>query len=153
MSEDATQDTPQLNEALEGKAISFDAAKESCRQADADADEREDVTVAWDEVIETPTRAVSIDTFKDRAGETFEVDLGHFRDRVELVEINPLGAAAETGDSAGSRAPFELVFKDLTERTRLPEGIYRLHHEKIGDLELYLMPEGANHMRLIATFC
>lgn len=152
MNDEATNDEPQLNEDLEGTSIAFDVVEASCQQADADADDREDEPIDWDGVIETPARALTIDTMKGAVGKTFVVDLGHYQDEVELVEIEQQGDAADFGNGT-SRVPFTAVFKDLTERTRLPEGTYRLTNDDVGEFEIHLSPEGANHNRLIASFC
>ncbi len=146
-------ESPQLNEDLQGKSIDFASVEAACNQADSDADDRDDLEVSWSDVIETPVHALTVASFESHVGETFVVDLGHHLDEIELVEVTKRGEAVDAGNGISIRAPFELVFKDLTERTRLPEGIYRLKHDGVGEVEVYLTPEGANHNRLIAAFC
>lgn len=153
MSDETTNEEPQLNEDLEGKTIAFETVEAACQQADADADDREEEPIDWDGVIETSAHALTIDTFEGRVGAKFTVDLGHYQDEVELVEAEKSGDAVDLGGGASGRVPFTLVFKDLTARTRLPEGMYRLKNDDVGEFEVHLTPEGANHNRLIASFC
>jgi hypothetical protein len=51
----------------------------------------------------------------------------------ELVEVTQL-----PGDS-GSRAPFSLVFEGGPGQP-LPQAIYPVHHERIGAMEIFLVP-------------
>jgi hypothetical protein len=56
---------------------------------------------------------------------------------LELAEVNgPAGAA-----SGAFRAPFSLVFRGPLTPT-LPQAIYPLNHDKLGTLELFLVPVG-----------
>jgi hypothetical protein len=56
---------------------------------------------------------------------------------LELAEVNgPVGVA-----SSAFRAPFSLMFRGpLT--SVLPQAIYPLNHDKLGTLELFLVPVG-----------
>jgi hypothetical protein len=58
---------------------------------------------------------------------------------VELAEVN------EHPQSAGGtfRVPFSVVFRGPLEPI-MPQGIYRLEHEHLGALELFIVPIGPN---------
>jgi hypothetical protein len=60
---------------------------------------------------------------------------------VELVEALPLPAHAPRGGPPRKREPFSLVFRGPRERL-LPQRIYKIEHEKLGVLELFLVPIG-----------
>ncbi|HVR06796.1 MAG TPA: hypothetical protein VMW75_02010 [Thermoanaerobaculia bacterium] len=55
---------------------------------------------------------------------------------LELVEITPGGQAPRR-----NRRTFSLVFRG-PRRPWLPQGVYRLDHEAMGALELFLVPIG-----------
>ncbi|PLY01012.1 MAG: hypothetical protein C0623_06370 [Desulfuromonas sp.] len=58
--------------------------------------------------------------------------------QVKLVEVNSLGSKPQENEL---REPFSLVFKDEQEES-LPQGIYALNHEKLGQLDIFLVPIG-----------
>ncbi len=68
---------------------------------------------------------------------------------LELVEVTGLGR-----EVAGTERPFSLLFLGPVSRWYLPQQIYRLEHEHIGVLELFLVPLGpqAGRMRYEAIF-
>jgi hypothetical protein len=70
---------------------------------------------------------------------------------LELIEVIVLGR--QTAPPGALRRPFSLTFrgpKDL----RVPQRIYRLEHEQMGAMELFLVPLGpdAEGMRYEAIF-
>ncbi len=70
---------------------------------------------------------------------------------IELVEVTELGR--KTSPPGAARQPFSLLFrgpKDL----RAPQQIYRLEHEEMGAMEIFLVPLGpdAEGMRYQAIF-
>lgn len=67
----------------------------------------------------------------------------------ELIEVTDLG---EPG-AGGLRAPFSLVFRGPREPL-VPQGIRRLEHAGLGELDLFLVPIGPDEagMRYEAVF-
>ena len=121
--------------------VTLEQVAEAAQQADADADEREEIAVDWNELIETPALAMTEEAFADRVAQRFEIELGLNDAQVELREVNHLGEAPDLGEGAhGAKTHFSLVFRGYGPRANLPEGIYRLRHEELGELELYLRP-------------
>ena len=56
----------------------------------------------------------------------------------------PLGLTAATplrphAEASAMRAPFELLFLAAEQRV-LPQSLYHLHHDAMGDLEIFLVP-------------
>jgi uncharacterized protein DUF6916 len=92
--------------------------------------------------------------FADRVGETFDV-------RVDSVAVLALTLAEATvsdvpggiGPDGAERAQFSLVFSGPPQPF-LPQGTYRLEHDELGALELFLVPIGpdADAMRYQAAF-
>ena len=66
-----------------------------------------------------------------------------------LAEATPLGSARP----GGSRAPFSLVCRGPRAPV-LPQRIYRLEHDRLGALEIFIVPIGpdAQGMRYEAVF-
>ena len=121
--------------------VPLEQVAEVAKQAAADADEREEVACNWTELIETPALKMTEETFADYVGQRFEIDLGQRSVQVVLEEVNRLGDAPDLGEgAAGARTHFSLVFQGHSPRALLPEGIYRLCHEELGELELHLRP-------------
>jgi hypothetical protein len=95
---------------------------------------------------------VTLATFEPRLGESFRIALddGQSLD-VELVE-----AAASWGGappSEGRGEPFSIVFRGPYEPV-LPQRIYRIEHDELGALEIFLVPIGPDEsgMRYEAVF-
>lgn len=67
----------------------------------------------------------------------------------ELIEVSGLGEAG----AAGLRTPFSLIFRGPLEPL-LPQGIQRLEHAGLGELDLFLVPVGPDEagMRYEAVF-
>jgi hypothetical protein len=63
---------------------------------------------------------------------------------VELVEV------AETGAGGSVRRQFSIVFQGGPE-SPLPQRIYRLEHERLGALEIFLVPIAADRYEAVFT--
>jgi hypothetical protein len=61
----------------------------------------------------------------------------------ELVEVTEHGTSAP----GSFRAPFSVLFHGPLEPV-LPQGIYRLEHEQLGTLELFIVPVGPDEPRV-----
>lgn len=86
-------------------------------------------------MLENATR----DTFASCATKTFRLE----RDDGEPLELE-LTAAADVGKpSKSGRQPFSLLFKGPPEPL-LPQRIYTLRNAELGELELFLVPVGAD---------
>ncbi len=87
-----------------------------------------------------------ITTFEPLAGHRFELadagGAGTEPDRVELelVEVQRVGeVTARQARELGKRLPFSLVFRGPAELA-MEQGIQRLRHPELGELELFLVP-------------
>src|SRR5262249_48177628 len=71
---------------------------------------------------------------------------------LELAEVAELGSAA--AEPGAGRRPFSLVFLGPVSRQYLLQRIYRLEHEQLGELDLFLVPLGpeGGRMRYEAVF-
>jgi hypothetical protein len=71
--------------------------------------------------------------------------------KVELVQVTVVPAAGRL--SAGRREPFSLIFR-APGGFHVPQRIYPLEHEKLGTLEIFLVPIGPDEsgMRYEAVF-
>ena len=123
-----------------GKNVPLEKIAECASQAEADADDREEIACDWKELIETPAMAMTEETFAGRVGQRFVIALGQQDVQVEVKEVKHLGEAPDLGGGGPTRAPFSLLFKGHSPRALLPEGIYRLCHEEMGEFELHLRP-------------
>jgi len=63
---------------------------------------------------------------------------------VELVEVT------EIPREPGGRAPFSLVFQGGP-NPPLPQRIYRMEHEKLGEHEIFLVPIAADQYQAVFT--
>ena len=75
----------------------------------------------------------TIDVFAGRVGERFRLVADGEALAVTLVECEQLGGTAM------SRVPFSLVFLGPREPL-LPQRIYPLGHDELGDFDLFLVP-------------
>jgi hypothetical protein len=91
----------------------------------------------------------SLETFSPHVGDTFWIRLSDGRVETRLVEAHPWGS----GGNGQSRAPFSLVFAGPG-RFVLPQQIYRVEHEVLGEMEIFLVPIGPQRegMRYEAVF-
>jgi hypothetical protein len=77
---------------------------------------------------------LALASFAGRVGELFRVTTPAVE--LTLSEVESLGDLAAPGSV---RAPFSIVFTG-PEGSNLPQQIYRLEHEQLGSLELFLVP-------------
>lgn len=93
--------------------------------------------------------AVTLDTFVARVGETFRVSLeGGVHELVLVAVERPGEDATEAARRAGLREPFSILFRGPGDAL-LPQRIYRLEHEELGALELFLVPIGPDGTGLL----
>lgn len=85
---------------------------------------------------------LTYDDFAGREGEGFDVTVG------KAPAVPLVLAEATEGTQPGGRGPegqerlqFSLVFRG-PEGSALPQGIYRLSHAELGELDLFLVPIG-----------
>ena len=91
----------------------------------------------------------TVDTFTPAVGDTFPLDLGESgKLSLELTAAKPLEvpeAALPEGvtpePEEDRRAPFALTFRGPGDPL-LPQGIYKLEHDSVGPLEIFLVPLG-----------
>jgi hypothetical protein len=76
--------------------------------------------------------------FRPYIGDTFSFPVqGHEALSFELVEVNSLNQQKES-----LREPFNLIFKGPS-KPQVPQGTYRLDHDTLGSLVLFMVPVGA----------
>ena len=87
--------------------------------------------------------------FQTHQGSAFRAT-GDDGQRVELrlTEVAPLSRAAGSGSHPLHREPFSLVFTSAPE-VRLPQRIYALEHEHLGQLDIFLVPIGIGQYEAI----
>jgi hypothetical protein len=79
-------------------------------------------------------------SFTPAVGETFALDAGEAgRLELELLESRLHDPDAPAEDEGGRRAPFRLVFRGPADPV-LPQRIYRLEHEAVGAIEIFIVP-------------
>src|SRR4051794_34111950 len=93
-------------------------------------------------------------TFADHVGSRFRVSHdGGTLGEIELTQVRDLRSPWRGEAAAGKRVPFALLFRGP--RTPwLVQNMYRLEHERLGALELFLVPVGPDDagMRYEAVF-
>ena len=91
--------------------------------------------------------SLTAEDFRPLVGTRFRVGAGPIAS--ELIEVNELDGTA----GPGLRSPFSLVFRGPLEPF-VPQGIYRLEHGQLGELDLFLVPIGPDQagMRYEAVF-
>lgn len=62
---------------------------------------------------------------------------------LQLFQVKPLGVAMP-----GGRPPFSLLFRAPQDAV-FPQMIYRLEHDRLGDLDLFLVPVGPDQNGMI----
>jgi hypothetical protein len=83
---------------------------------------------------------LTIDDFKPVVGQTFALDLdGTAVLDLELVRARPLTPDAPAVDESGRRTGFALDFRGPADPI-LPQRIYRLEHDAVGALEIFIVP-------------
>ena len=80
---------------------------------------------------------LTAEDFRDVKGSRFQLTRGrHVAFEVELTDVTQAAGPAGT-----FRAPFTVLFHGPVEPV-LPQGIYRLEHDKLGVLDLFIVPIG-----------
>jgi hypothetical protein len=79
---------------------------------------------------------LALASFAGRVGEAFRVTTPEVE--LTLSEVESLADAPAPGSS---RAPFSIVFTGPV-GSDLPQQIYRLEHEALGSLDVFLVPIG-----------
>jgi hypothetical protein len=88
---------------------------------------------------------LTVDDFRPLQSERFRVAPdGAEPFEVELVEVT------EIPREPGGRAPFSLVFQGGP-NPPLEQRIYRMEHEKLGELDLFLVPIAVDRYQAIFT--
>ena len=88
---------------------------------------------------------LTIDDFRPLLNDRFRIAPdGAEPFEVELVE------ATEIPREPGGRAPFSLVFRGGP-NPPLPQSIYRVEHEKLGELDLFVVPIAVDRYEAIFT--
>jgi uncharacterized protein DUF6916 len=90
------------------------------------------------------------ESFRPHVGTPFRVEYAPVTSAtITLFEVTVLGGGAETA----RRQPFSLLFRGPRAPV-LPQRIYRLEHEQMGALEIFMVPIGpdADGMRYEAIF-
>jgi hypothetical protein len=82
---------------------------------------------------------LTVSHFRPHVGSRFRLQADDVLD-VGLLEVDDLGGRSG-GSPEGPRAPFSLVFLGPRDPV-LPQRIYRLEHEELGTLDLFLVPIG-----------
>jgi hypothetical protein len=85
---------------------------------------------------------LTVASFTPAVGEAFAlVDDEVGRLELELLDARTHAPAAPPADAAGARSPFSLLFRGPREPL-MPQRIYRLEHDGVGPLEIFLVPVG-----------
>jgi hypothetical protein len=85
---------------------------------------------------------LTVDDFRPAVGQTFLLDAGGAgKVDLQLVEARTIEPDAPPTDEAGQRSPFALDFRGPVEPL-LPQSIYRLEHESVGEMEIFIVPVG-----------
>jgi len=90
---------------------------------------------------------LTVESFEGRVDEGFRLDADEETLELRLAECERLG------EPAIERVPFSVVFVGPREPV-LPQRIYRLAHDELGELEIFLVPIGqdADGTRYEAVF-
>ena len=85
---------------------------------------------------------LTAETFAPAVGEAFvldDADAGRLQ--LELLEARLQHPDAPAAGEDGARAPFSLLFLGPAEPV-LPQRIYRLAHDTVGEIEIFIVPVG-----------
>jgi len=129
------------NEAQEPKydKVTFEQAEAACRQAAAAADEREEAAIEWAKVEPSPVQKLDEAAFSKCVGQSFEAEGEGGKATLVLAEVVPMGEAVDLGTGGpGTQSQFSAVFNCPGEP--LPEGLYTLRNDDLGELHLRLEP-------------
>jgi hypothetical protein len=84
------------------------------------------------------------DLFAPHVGDRFDVRLGEDRTLpLDLVETTESTEPGGRGPDGQTRLQFSLVFRGPA-APALPQATYGLSHAELGELELFLVPSGAD---------
>jgi hypothetical protein len=92
-----------------------------------------------------PLETLTVDQFRERLHDRFRIapdDAEAFE--VELVEVT------EIPREPGGRAPFSLVFQGGPSPP-LPQAIYRVEHDGLGAIEIFLVPISPDTYQAVFT--
>lgn len=85
---------------------------------------------------------LTAESFAAAVGDAFVLDAGDAGPlELELLEARLHHPDAPAVDESGERAPFSLLFLGPADPV-LPQRIYRLEHESVGPLEIFIVPVG-----------
>ena len=88
---------------------------------------------------------LTVDQFRERLNDRFQVAPGDGEPfEVELVEVT------EIAREPGGRAPFSLVFQGGPSPP-LEQAIYRVEHDGLGTIEIFLVPIGPDRYEAVFT--
>lgn len=85
---------------------------------------------------------LEMETFAECRARRFRLEAGEGAEPValELADVSPMGGKPAKGSN---RRPFSVVFRAPEgQEGVLPQQIYRLDNEELGELELFLVPLG-----------
>lgn len=88
-----------------------------------------------------PLLQVQLETFSPFEGEIFNLS----SERSESLDLT-LRDVRRLGGESDAREPFSLIFLGPAEPI-LPQGIYTLMHERLGPLDIFLVPVGPDRAR------
>lgn len=78
--------------------------------------------------------------FAAHLNQTFRISLAEETVDLELIEVVEL--AGDPVAESDKRRPFSLIFRSERVDAYLPQAIYTLEHERMGDLALFIVPLG-----------
>jgi len=89
-------------------------------------------------------------SFEEHLGTKFRISLGEGG----VLELELVQVALYERHPGPRQQPFSLLFRAPAGRGNLPQAIYRLEHDLMGPLEIFLVPIGpdAQGMRYEAVF-
>ena len=89
-----------------------------------------------------------VSVFSKHVGSQFQIETSSGkRVSAELVEVAALDTAGQQPDES-RREPFSLLFA-VTSGADLPQQIYKLSHEALGELQLFMVPLGSGQMESV----
>ncbi len=85
---------------------------------------------------------LTVDDFRPAVGQAFVLDAGGAgKFDLELVQARTIGPDAPAVDESGQRSPFALDLRGPVDPL-LPQSIYRLEHDSVGEIEIFIVPVG-----------
>jgi hypothetical protein len=90
-----------------------------------------------------------VSIFSEHLGSQFQIAAtGNRFVAAELKEAVPLKPIGHGSSASIEREPFSLVFQ-VDEQIDLPQRIYTVHHDELGELTLFLVPVGPGKLESI----